>query len=432
MNWAKLMSTDERFSPLLPESGLRDGYHSATALRAARGVRRIDSLACARHGVKVVAMVADDEVIVLGLWGAFEWRASRALAGARLVSGDSHSEGQRVLITGGPRCVLLSDVPAAAASRLVTVLGGDPNATVGLEEVPAEALPQGANNSWARAATEVRRRRAGQLRPPQTPPGPAVPSAPPPPTRPPPAPPQPPSRSPSPPDTRPMPPPGPTGPAFLVPEPLTWQAAEHRAVDHMRSIGFGDATVTSRGADGGYDVRATGAVAQVKHWNKPVGRPELQGLFGIASAQHALALFYSSSGYTAAAREWASTTGMALFTTSPAGRFSSESAAAHQIASRSVQPAGRTLGRAEKRRADRYRTSELALRAELAQLRQRQIRKTQSRSSRKRQTARIANEYLAKVGAHLDEADRLPPADRQREDHHKASRRLLRNAKGLL
>jgi hypothetical protein len=49
--------------------------------------------------------------------------------------------------------------------------------------------------------------------------------------------------------------------------------AESAAAAFMRRIGFADAKLTSSGSDGGIDVKATGAVAQVKMQWTPVGRP---------------------------------------------------------------------------------------------------------------------------------------------------------------
>ncbi|WP_100350487.1 restriction endonuclease [Luteimicrobium subarcticum] len=61
----------------------------------------------------------------------------------------------------------------------------------------------------------------------------------------------------------------------------TWQEAEAAAAHFMRQyLGCTDATTTARGSDGGLDIRARGAVAQVKHHARPVGRPDIQRLVG--------------------------------------------------------------------------------------------------------------------------------------------------------
>lgn len=88
--------------------------------------------------------------------------------------------------------------------------------------------------------------------------------------------------------------------------------AEELAVAHMRHLGFADARRTAAGADGGLDVLATGAVAQVKHHAQPVGAPDVQRLRGAGhGATHAV--FYSRSGYTAAAFAFAQVSNVALF-----------------------------------------------------------------------------------------------------------------------
>jgi hypothetical protein len=63
---------------------------------------------------------------------------------------------------------------------------------------------------------------------------------------------------------------------------------------------------------GGVDVRATGVVAQVKWQSTPVGRPPIQQLFGVATVEGALPIFFSFSGFTPPAVQWASQAGVAL------------------------------------------------------------------------------------------------------------------------
>ena len=80
----------------------------------------------------------------------------------------------------------------------------------------------------------------------------------------------------------------------------------------MTKLGFTDASLTASGADGGIDVRASNAVAQVKHYAQPVGAPAIQQLRGAAHG-HDFALFYAQSGYTKAALEYADAAEVALF-----------------------------------------------------------------------------------------------------------------------
>lgn len=71
----------------------------------------------------------------------------------------------------------------------------------------------------------------------------------------------------------------------------TWQDAEVLAAEHMRGIGFLDAHTTPPGVDGGIDVLAQRAVAQVKFHATPVGAPSVQQLAGIASARKVTGVF---------------------------------------------------------------------------------------------------------------------------------------------
>jgi hypothetical protein len=88
----------------------------------------------------------------------------------------------------------------------------------------------------------------------------------------------------------------------------------------MRSNGFRGAVVTQGGSDGGVDVKTPGAIAQVKRESRPVGRPALQRLVGARGrAQTVQMLFFSSSGYSPAAIEYAGQMDLALFTYAPDG-----------------------------------------------------------------------------------------------------------------
>ena len=80
-------------------------------------------------------------------------------------------------------------------------------------------------------------------------------------------------------------------------------------------MGFADARVSVGGPDRGIDVRASGAVAQVKRWRAKVSRPELQKLFGARGKDDSskLLFFAASSGYTKGAIEYADSVEMSLF-----------------------------------------------------------------------------------------------------------------------
>jgi hypothetical protein len=88
--------------------------------------------------------------------------------------------------------------------------------------------------------------------------------------------------------------------------------AEEAAAEWCRWLGFADAELTQVGSDGGVDVRARSLVAQVKAHMVPIGRPDLQKLYGVATAERAVAIFFSLMAYTREAQEWADQVGMAL------------------------------------------------------------------------------------------------------------------------
>lgn len=88
---------------------------------------------------------------------------------------------------------------------------------------------------------------------------------------------------------------------------LTWQDAERLACDWMRRNGYRDAQLTPSGADGGVDVVAGKAIAQVKFHAAPVGLAEVQRMYGLAQSSGKAALFFSSAGFTAKALAWSRT-----------------------------------------------------------------------------------------------------------------------------
>lgn len=89
--------------------------------------------------------------------------------------------------------------------------------------------------------------------------------------------------------------------------------AEEAAARWMRYWGWHDARTTATGADEGIDVVSRFAVGQVKAQMSPVGRPDVQRLFGAASAERKSALFFALSDYTSEAQAWADKAGVGLF-----------------------------------------------------------------------------------------------------------------------
>jgi hypothetical protein len=103
----------------------------------------------------------------------------------------------------------------------------------------------------------------------------------------------------------------------------------------MRHWGYRNISLTSGGTDQGVDVRATGAIAQVKFEARQVGRPQLQNLVGARGRNHDVELlFLSGAGYSGHAVEYASEMDIALFTYSLDGCMSPENRAARRIVER--------------------------------------------------------------------------------------------------
>ncbi|PWD51248.1 hypothetical protein C8046_11875 [Serinibacter arcticus] len=129
------------------------------------------------------------------------------------------------------------------------------------------------------------------------------------------------------------------------------QQAEEMAAHHMRRLGHPDARATPVGPDGGIDVRARSAIAQVKMESTYTGRPALQRLYGArADDRHLQLWFFSATNYTRDALTYADGVGMILLTWDHQGRLTARNAAAERaLAWRSAPPtahpvAGRTAG----------------------------------------------------------------------------------------
>lgn len=108
--------------------------------------------------------------------------------------------------------------------------------------------------------------------------------------------------------------------------------AEEQAAAWMRHLGWTDARCTGAGADGGIDVVAPDAVAQVKAEQRPTGRPQVQQLFGAAAGR--IALFFAIAGYTAEAIGWADAQGVALFELDLAGLITARNPGAARVLDR--------------------------------------------------------------------------------------------------
>ncbi|ADD44811.1 restriction endonuclease [Stackebrandtia nassauensis] len=92
-----------------------------------------------------------------------------------------------------------------------------------------------------------------------------------------------------------------------------WQEAEALASLHMRQLGLSRPHLTPPGADGGVDVLADEAAAQVKFEKSTTGKPAVQRLYGEVKRRGIHGIFYSLSGFSAPAITFANETGIALF-----------------------------------------------------------------------------------------------------------------------
>lgn len=115
--------------------------------------------------------------------------------------------------------------------------------------------------------------------------------------------------------------------------PITPLEAEHVAAAIMRDhLGFTDARVTVASGDGGVDVVAKQAVAQVKHWGSQVGRPAIQQLYGARGVDHSKKMvFFCSGGCSRQALAYANEAGVALFTFDAAGSYEAMNESAKEI-----------------------------------------------------------------------------------------------------
>ncbi|MFI6100827.1 restriction endonuclease [Lentzea sp. NPDC051213] len=124
----------------------------------------------------------------------------------------------------------------------------------------------------------------------------------------------------------------------------SWQVAEENAAAWMRHFGYRGVQLTASGADGGVDVCAYGALAQVKFEARQVGRPQLQNLVGARGRDYAAELlFFTGAGYTNTAVVYADDMNIALFTYLLDGAVIPTNAAAARVMSRA---AGLAVGEA--------------------------------------------------------------------------------------
>lgn len=125
----------------------------------------------------------------------------------------------------------------------------------------------------------------------------------------------------------------------------SWQLAELNAVAWMRHWGFADAATTKGGADGGVDVRARGALAQVKFEARQVGAPAVQRLVGARGHGEQQLVFFSGAGYAGPAVAYADMMSVALIKYDLLGRPTAVNAAAQRLLASPAALAGPGGGR---------------------------------------------------------------------------------------
>lgn len=94
----------------------------------------------------------------------------------------------------------------------------------------------------------------------------------------------------------------------------TAKRAEEICATWLRSKGERSAEVTRNGADGGVDIRSNKYVAQVKNYKGSVPVQAIREIYGIASAESKIPLFFTSGNYTKAAMDFADSVKMPLIT----------------------------------------------------------------------------------------------------------------------
>lgn len=132
--------------------------------------------------------------------------------------------------------------------------------------------------------------------------------------------------------------------ARRCPEPVllrSWQDAEHHAAAWMRYLGYTDAAVTPPGPDGGLDVVAERAIAQVKAEGHLTGAQVVRQLAGLTvggTHRRKDIVFFSTFGYSRDAVATAEEIGVALFRFADRGEAVPESSAAKRLLEAAAGP----------------------------------------------------------------------------------------------
>jgi hypothetical protein len=128
------------------------------------------------------------------------------------------------------------------------------------------------------------------------------------------------------------------------PEPVllrSWQDAERHAAKWMHYLGYADAAVTPPGPDGGVDVAADRAIAQVKAEGHLTGSAVIRQLAGLTvggTHRGKACLLFSTFGYSRDALSTAEEIGAALFRLADGGEAVAESTAAKRMLEAAAGP----------------------------------------------------------------------------------------------
>jgi hypothetical protein len=191
-----------------------------------------------------------------------------------------------------------------------------------------------------------------------------------------------------------MPPP----PPFQV---NSWRRAEENAAAWMRWWGFPDAELTEAGTDGGVDVRAAGALAQVKAEATQTGRPVLQQLAGARRPGSTQALFFfSGAGFGKLALAYADDWEIACFTYDLFGAMTPANGAARKV-----------LRQVEEREAAAERAREAATASEA-----RRLAEEREAAVRRQREAPLAEERRQAARSTTAKADKRTTAERRAAD----------------
>ena len=124
-----------------------------------------------------------------------------------------------------------------------------------------------------------------------------------------------------------------------VTEISSWQAAEAFAATYLKAGGHSDARTTVSGADGGVDVMGARVLAQVKYHRTPVGRPDLQRLFGARGGGVEELYFFSLSGYSPQAIQYAKQHGIGLLSYTAQGHVTAHTSVGGNLAASAARHA---------------------------------------------------------------------------------------------